>query len=236
MRFALVSLFALLSSTFAFAQRDTGVSIKRVSEGQIVRLERCGGTARLTRVQGVLMLQVRGANCANLRTNLGGWKLNGDGNGERWIDVRFDETVPGDKMVLIGSNSYIDSRGSDGNGDYLTVNVKAKATVLNLTRQTQTREIKLQHCNGSIQASIANGRVVVDVSNSGCSKFDIESNSGDRVKYEVKNIPEVSIEEGYSGNFTIPQRFYDRGLNGIVVRLVSPRLVEERILIQFAAY
>jgi hypothetical protein len=103
MRFALVSLFTLISTSL-FAQSGTGVTLKRVSEGQVVRLERCGGLAKLTRVQGDLTLQIRGANCSNLRTNLGGWKLNGDGNGQRWIDVRFDESTPGDKMVLIVSN------------------------------------------------------------------------------------------------------------------------------------
>ncbi len=218
------------------AQSREGVSLSRIKENQTVKLERCGGTAKLARVQGVLTLQVRGATCSNLKTSKGTWKLNGQAQGERWINVTFDESVPGDRMVLVGSNAYIESRGADGNGDYMTVKIEPKMVTLNLTQQAQTKEIKLEHCNGSIKASIANGRVTVDVSNSGCSKFDILSNSGDSVKYDVKTIPEVSADAGFSGNYTIPNKFYDRGMNGIVIRLVAPRLTEEKILVKFAAW
>lgn len=220
----------------SIAQSREGVSLSRVKEGQTVKLQRCGGTAKLTRVQGVLTLQVRGANCSNLKTSKGTWKLNGVAQGERSINVTFDESVPGDRMVLVGSNAYIQSRGSEGNGDYMTVKIEPKMVTLNLTQTVQTKEIKLEHCNGSIQASIANGKVVINVENSGCSKFDILSNSGDNIKYEVKTIPEVSADAGFSGNYTIPNKFYDRGLNGIVIRLTAPRLTEEKILVKFAAW
>jgi hypothetical protein len=226
-----------LASISAFAQIGTGVSLKRIAEGQTVKLERCGGYAKLSRANdGRLMLYVRGATCSNLRTSKGTWKLNGDAAGERSIDVTFDESVPGDKMVLIGSNSYIDSRGADGNGDYLTVRIASRPVVLNLTRSSQSREINLEHCNGSVAASISSGSVIVKVSNSGCSKFDILSNGSDQIQYEMKNIPEISAEAGYSGSFTIPNRFYDRGSNGILIRLMSPRLVEEKVLIKFQAF
>lgn len=218
------------------AQSREGISFTKVSEGQTVKLDRCGGSAKLLRVENVLTLQVRKATCSNLKTSKGMWKLKGTEAGERWINVTFDETVPGERMVLVGSNAYIDSNGGDGNGDYLTVKIPAKRVTLNLTQAVQTKELKLEHCNGSIQASIANGRVVINVSNTGCSKFDILSNGGENIKYEVKAIPEVSIEAGYSGSFTIPNKFYDAGLNGIVIRLVSPRLTEELILVKFKAY
>jgi hypothetical protein len=218
------------------AQSREGISFQKVSEGQIVKLARCGGTAKLVRVENVLTLQVRKAVCSNLKTAKGEWKLKGTEANERWINVNFDESVPGERMVLVGSNAYMDSNGGEGNGDYLTVRIPAKRVTLNLTAAAQTKELKLQHCNGTIQASIANGKVVINVSNSGCSKFDILSNDGEQIKYEVKSIPEVSIEAGYSGNFTIPNKFYDRGLNGIVVRLLSPRLTEEVILVKFQAF
>lgn len=220
----------------SIAQSREGVSLSRIKEGQTIKLARCGGTAKLTRVQGVLTLQVRNATCSNLKTTKGSWKLNGTAQGERWANVTFDDSVPGDRMVLVGSNAYIESRGAEGNGDYMTVKIEPKMVTLNLTQQAQTKEINLEHCNGSIQASIANGRVTINVSNSGCSKFDILSNSGDHVKYEMKTIPEVSADAGFSGNYTIPNKFYDRGMNGIVIRLVAPRLVEEKILVKFAAW
>lgn len=218
------------------AQSREGVSLSRIKEGQTIKLERCGGTAKLTRVQGVLTLQVRNATCSNLKTQKGTWKLNGTAQGERSINVTFDESVPGDRMVLVGSNAYIESRGADGNGDYMTVKIEPKMVTLNLTQQAQTKEIKLENCNGAIQASIANGRVTINVANSGCSKFDILSNSGDSVRYDAKTIPEAANEGGFSGNYTIPNKFYDRGLNGIVIRLVAPRLTEEKILVKFAAW
>jgi len=220
----------------AVAQSSEGTSFSRVSEGKTVRLERCGGSAKLLRIENVLTLQVRNANCSNLKTSKGNWKLNGTVQGERWTNVTFDEKIPGDRMVLIGSNAYIESNGGDGNGDYLTVKISAKRLTLNLTQATMTKELKLEHCNGSIKAAISNGKVTLKISNTGCSKFDIISNGGDNIKYEVKPIPEVSIEAGYSGSFTIPNKFYDAGLNGIVIRLFSPRLTEEQILIKFQAW
>lgn len=213
-----------------------GISFRTVSEGQTINLSRCGGSAKLTRVEGALTLQIRGATCSNVRTSKGTWKLNGNGQNDRSINVKFDDSTPGQRMVLIGSNAYISSNGSDGNGDYITVKIPAKRVTLNLTKSVETKEYKMENCNGSVSAAISNGKVTIDISNSGCSKFDILSSSGDNVKYPVKDIPFVSLEAGYSGNYTIPNKFYDRGLNGIVIRLVSPRLTEEQILVKFNAY
>lgn len=218
------------------AQAGEGVSLSRISEGQSIKLPRCGGTAKLTRVNGELTLQVRNATCSNVKTAKGQWKLQGTEHGQRFINVKFTEDVPGDRFVLIGSNAYIDSRGADGNGDYITVRIAPKRVTLNLTETAQTKEINLEHCNGSIKASIANGSVNITVKNSGCSKFDIVSATGARVEYDTKSIPEVANEGGYTGNYTIPNRLYDRGLNGIVIRLSAPRLTEEQILVKFAAW
>jgi hypothetical protein len=216
--------------------RGEGISFNSVSEGQTVKLPRCGGTAKLVRAEGGLSLQIRGATCSNVRTTKGTWKLNGVAQGDRSINVKFDDSTPGERMVLVGSNAYIQSNGSDGNGDYLTVKIPARRVTLNLTKSVETKEYKMENCNGTISASINNGKVTIDISNSGCSKFDIVSNSGDNVKYPVKDIPFVSLSAGYSGNYTLPSKFYDRGLNGVVIRLVSPRLTEEQILVKFNAY
>ena len=59
------------------AQPKTGVDFASLSEldNQVTTLDRCGGTASLERVNGVLTLQVRNATCSNLVTKNGSWKL-----------------------------------------------------------------------------------------------------------------------------------------------------------------
>lgn len=225
----------VVARSIAQSQGD-GESFNRITEGKMIQLKRCGGTAKLTRLSGQLTLQIRGSNCSNVKTSKGIFKMDGQGSTDRFANVHIDENAPGDRMVLVGSNAYIQSNGNDGNGDYITVKVPAKRLTLNLRNTSQTATINLNHCNGSIRASVSQGRVNVVVYNTGCSKFDIVSNDGTSVSYDVKSIPEVSHEAGYSGSFTIPNRFYDRGANGIVIRLFAPRLTEEQVLVKFNAF
>ncbi|MGZ3772547.1 MAG: hypothetical protein ACXVCY_10985 [Pseudobdellovibrionaceae bacterium] len=222
--------------SFRLPAASQGVDLYTMNEDGLktINFDRCKGVARLVRDNGALVLQIRDSNCANVVTEFGEWKLNGEGNDGRYIDVTLKEETERTAKIIVASNKYISSHGDEGNADVFFIKIKPKAqmTTLNLNWSSSTGEANLKRCHGTVRAKISNGQLNVIFSDLElCNLFDILSNEGSSVGYDAKEIQKS--RDGFSGSFTIPKKFVQVGANAVIVQVYSRYGASEKVKLLF---
>ncbi len=227
---------ALMTLGVAFAtQADPGQGSHRLSVqgNRSARLSYCGGTAQLNEgwlggltlrfddVRDCSVIALNGRAVDTL-SNVGS-----GGNGSATLSL-----PRGSRWTV---DLYSKSRKTSEHFEIVNANNPQPPTKANVVLDSfwHTSDY-LPECGGSAELKVTNGQANLIFRNlENCSNFDIIGNNGESLNYENKKI---GTEQNRSGSFTLPRRFLDFGLNGVLVVVKSNSGAHaDTILLKFIA-
>lgn len=247
MKKSIVTLVSMVVASLV-AQAETGSGYNTLSEygRKSVSLEHCGGVATLSQryVDGQtrpVLTFSRVKDCSNIKIDgEKRGKLDTDGNNRSGEVVVYESRGTNVHIVTLSSNSgatedtirvetYKEQPSSGRNPSAnIVFDFGFFGSVLGLEKSASLRD-----CGGNVTVKVDLEQVNLvfrEVQN--CSKFDILGSNGESVDYPRKSLNDSRA--GYSGSFTIPQRFIRGGGNAVKVILRSNTgFHDEVILIRF---
>lgn len=185
-------------------------------------LEHCSGTASLIKLGDDYYLRIRNSDCGNIVINdQAAQKMDGQGQGGRYADVRMDGDISRavTHRIVLRSNS---GKTSD------TIRVTVRPSI---PTARNSDWVLLSDCGGYAQVVVQNGQVNLKFKEvSRCSVFDIVSDNGDTTVYPAKEFPNSNA------SFTLPKRVMEFGFNRVLIQVRDRSgWIEDKFYVSFLA-